>query len=110
MDYFHISVFGLLFLMAITRILKNNQKAHFKSFRVLSEKEKNNYDIKKVKIFEISFIILVYLFCVAGMITHASLKALRTIICIALIVILSLIFDRTKIIWNLFCKKEHNKL
>lgn len=106
MDYINLLVLGFLFLMIIIRILKDNQKSHFKSFRVLSEKEKSNYDINKVKIFEILFIMLVYFFYVVGMITHASLKALRTIICVVLIVVLSLIFDRTKIIWNLFCKRK----
>jgi protein-S-isoprenylcysteine O-methyltransferase Ste14 len=104
MDFMNILAFGFLFFMIIRRILED-KKAHFKSFRILSDKEKDYYDIKKIKIYEILLIIFVYFFYVVGVITRSTLTSYRTITCIVIIVILFLIFDRTKIIWNLFCKK-----
>jgi len=107
-DFMNILAFGFLFFMIIRRILNDSdKKAHFKSFRILSDKERDYYDIKKIKISEILLIIFVYFFYVVGVITRSTLTSYRTIICIVIIVILFLIFDRTKIIWNLFCKKKH---
>lgn len=108
MDFMNILAFGFLFFTIIRRILNDSdKKAHFKSFRLLSDKEKDYYDIKKIKISEILLIIFVYFFYVVGVITRSALNNYRTIICIVIIVILFLIFDRTKIIWDLFCKKKH---
>ncbi len=63
MDFMNILAFGFLFFTIIRRILNDSdKKAHFKSFRILSDKEKDNYDRKKVKISEILLIIFVYFF------------------------------------------------
>lgn len=110
MDFLNILIFGYLFFTIIRRIQNDSDKrAHFRSFRILSDKEKENYDIKKIKICEISLIVFVYCFYVAGVMIRSELTTYRTIICVVIIAVLFLIFDRTKIIWNLFCKKPINK-
>lgn len=67
--------------MIIRRILNDSdKKVHFKSFRILSDKEKDYYDIKKIKISEILLIIFVYFFYAVGVITRSTLTSYRTII------------------------------
>lgn len=53
--------------------------------------------------------IFVYFSYVIGIVTRSKLTSYKTIVCIVIIVILLLIFDQTKIVWNLFCKKRIDK-
>ena len=63
MDFMNILAVGFLFFTITRRILNDSdKKAHFKSFRILSDKEKDYYDIKKIKISEILLMIFVYFF------------------------------------------------
>lgn len=100
--------FGILFLFAIRRAYEEEGvSVHLRNYSKLTEQEKMRYDISKIKKTEILFLILFYVLYAVGVWGWSqSNKSMIFIIMIAFMISSILIFTRTKIILDLFCKKK----
>lgn len=108
----NIFAFGILYIATIRRIqLGKDKSVHLGNYKNLTESEKDIYDINKIKTSEIVLLLICYVLYALGIFGFAHPnKGIISIIIITLMIFLILIFWRTKIILNLFCKKHTDSL